>query len=243
MLSRFAIIVLPALSVCPGDASFRPTPATSRVTAGTMKLDPQDLEKIALDTLAFYNRNAEAFTQGTRDHDVTQNIDALLHAIETEPPYAILDFGCGPGRDLRTFRDLGHAPVGLEGSSRLAEIARANSGCEVWEQDFLKLDLPGHRFDGIFANAALFHVPSQELPRILLALHRTLRPGGILFSSNPHGHNEEGWSGGRYGTYYDLDTWRRCVSAAGFSELRHYYRPPGMPRDRQPWLATVWRAI
>ena len=37
----------------------------------------------------------------------------------------------------------------------------------MWEQNFLALQLPESRFDGIFANASLFHVPSQELPRVL----------------------------------------------------------------------------
>ena len=49
-------------------------------------------------------------------------------------------------------------------------MARAYSGCEVWQQDFLKLDLPDNYFDGVFANAALFPVPSQELPSLLLEL-------------------------------------------------------------------------
>jgi hypothetical protein len=35
------------------------------------------------------------------------------------------------------------------------------------QQDFLKLDLPDHHFDGVFANAAL-HVPARRLPRVLL---------------------------------------------------------------------------
>jgi SAM-dependent methyltransferase len=112
----------------------------------------------------------------------------------------------------------------LEGAAHFADMARAYSGCEVWQQDFLKLDLPDNYFDGVFANAALFHVPSQELPRVL-ELHASLKPGGVLFSSNPRGHNEEGWNGGRYGVYYDLHTWRRYVLAAGFDELSHYYRP------------------
>src|SRR5271156_4692346 len=47
-------------------------------------------------------------------------------------------------------------------------MARVHSGCQVWQQDFLELDLPDGYFDGIFANASLFHVPSQELPRVLL---------------------------------------------------------------------------
>jgi len=207
------------------------------------KLNPQELEKIANLTLEHYNRHAEEFWQGTRDHNVSQNIEALLQYIEGEPPFTILDLGCGPGRDLKVFSERGHIAVGLEGSGRLAAMARAHSGCKVWQRDFLKLDLPGSRFDGVFANAALFHVPGQELPRVLRELHTTLKPGGVLFSSNPHGHNEEGWHHGRYGAYYDLETWRRYMSVAGFAELTHYYRPPGVPREQQPWLAGVWRRL
>jgi SAM-dependent methyltransferase len=206
-----------------------------------MKLTPQDLKKIADLTLDHYNERAEEFWQGTRTHDVSQNIAALLQWIEGEPPFTILDFGCGPGRDLKVFAELGHIAVGLEGAAHFAAMARANSGCDVWQQDFLALDLPDDHFDGVFANAALFHVPSQELPRVLLQLHACLKPGGVLFSSNPRGRNEEGWNGGRYGAYHDLDAWRRYVSAAGFVELDHYYRPSGLPREKQPWLASVWR--
>ena len=206
-----------------------------------MKLSPQDLEKIASLTLDYYDQHAEEFWQGTRDHDVKQNIATLLQWIEGKPPFTILDFGCGPGRDLKVFSELGHIAVGLEGAEHFAVMARIYSGCEVWQQDFLKLDLPDSHFDGVYANASLFHVPSQELPRVLLELHTTLKPGGVLFSSNPRGDNEEGWSGGRYGAYHDLDTWRGYVSAAGFSGLDHYYRPAELPRGKQPWLASVWR--
>jgi SAM-dependent methyltransferase len=208
-----------------------------------MKLNPQDLEKIADLTLEHYNQRAEDFWEGTRDHNVSQNIEALLQTIEGSKPFAILDFGCGPGRDLKVFAELGHLAIGLEGAARFVEMARAYSGCVVWQQDFLKLDLPENHFDGVFANAALFHVPSQELPRVLLELHATLKPRGVVFTSNPHGHNEEGWNRGRYGAYHDLEAWRRYVSAAGFVELAHYYRPAGVPRERQPWLASVWRKV
>jgi hypothetical protein len=40
------------------------------------------------------------------------------------------------------------------------------------------MKLPESRFDGIFANASLFHVPSQELPRVLAGLSETLRSLG-----------------------------------------------------------------
>jgi SAM-dependent methyltransferase len=208
-----------------------------------MKLNPEDLRKISDLTLEYYNRDAEEFWEGTRDHDVSQNIEALLRYIEGEPPFTILDFGCGPGRDLKVFVELGHLAVGLEGAPRFAVMARVHSGCEVWQQDFLKLDLPDNHFDGVFANAALFHVPSQELPRVLRELYATLKPRGVVFAANPHGHNEEGWNHGRYGAYYNLETWRRYMLAAGFGELTHFYRPAGFPRKHQPWLASAWRRL
>ena len=63
----------------------------------------------------------------------------------------------------------------------------------------------------------------------------------MLFSSNPRGDNQEGWNNGRYGVYHDLESWRRYLTGAGFSEIEHYYRPAGLPREQQPWLASVWR--
>ena len=90
-------------------------------------------------------------------------------------------------------------------------MARRHSGCEVLEQSFLALDLPAEHFHGVFANAALFHVPSQELPRVLRELHATLKPRGVLFASNPRGEGQEGWSGERYGAYHDWETWRDLV--------------------------------
>jgi SAM-dependent methyltransferase len=206
-------------------------------------LNPKQVNKISSLTLRYYNETAEGFWEGTRDHDVSQNRNALLEHLGGKGPYRILDFGCGPGRDLKAFRELGHTPIGLDGSERFVEFARNHTGCEVWLQDFLRLQLPADHFDGIFANAALFHVPSQELPRVLKELWTSLKESGVLFSSNPRGNNEEGWSGDRYGVYYSLARWRELVASAGFSEITHYYRPPGVPRAQQPWLASIWRKI
>jgi hypothetical protein len=76
---------------------------------------------------------------------------------------------------------------------------------------------------------------------VLEELWTALNPDGVLFSSNPRGENHEGWNGERYGVYYDWQRWSEIVSAAGFTEIIHYYRPPGVPREQQPWLASLWR--
>lgn len=206
-------------------------------------LSDAELHSIIRKTLQHYEQNASCFCDGTKHHDVSQNIYSLLSHISGSAPFNILDFGCGPGRDLIQFAALGHKAVGLDGSSAFVAMARECSGCDVLHQDFLALDLPSAHFDGIFANASLFHVPRQELPRVLQELWEALKPGGVLFTSNPRGNNEEGWSGNRYGCFHDLDQWRSYVTEAGFQELRHYYRPQGKPREQQPWLATLFRKL
>ena len=203
--------------------------------------NPQELRRLSEITIGHYDNVADDYWYVTRNHDVSQNYEAFLEAIEGKPPFDILDLGCGPGRDLQYFNSMGHAVIGLDGSEALVSLARLNSGCEVLQQNFLAMNLPKCRFDGVFANASLFHVPSQELPRILLEVSNTLKSRGVLFCSNPRGNNEEGLGGSRYSCFFDLDTWRGYVVDAGFIEVRHYFRPTGLPRDRQPWLATVWR--
>lgn len=209
-----------------------------------MKLNDKFLsEETSSRTVAHYEANAAGFRDGTLDHDVSQNVAALLDNIHAEPPFDILDIGCGPGRDLKTFRDMGHCAIGLDGSQTFVEMAKQYSGCEVWLQDFLELDLPTDHFDGIFANAVLFHVPIAKLARVLSTLHEALKIGGVLFTSNPRGDNREVWNGERFGAYCDFSQWQHYLTTARFVEIGHYYRPPGLPRAQQPWLASIWRRV
>jgi SAM-dependent methyltransferase len=205
-------------------------------------LNPKELNKIETSTLGHYNANAASFWEGTKDHDVSQNRAAFLGACVQKKPLDILDFGCGPGRDLKYFKDLGHQAIGLDGCQEFARLAHQYTGCQILQQTFLDLKLPEASFDGVFANASLFHVPSQELPRVLQQLHKTLRTGGILFTSNPRG-NGEGWKGQRYGNYMELETSKSFLETAGFKILDHYYRPSNKPPAEQLWLAIVSQKV
>jgi pterin-4a-carbinolamine dehydratase len=98
---------------------------------GPIRVDIEQSHRISELTIAHYDRLAEAYWDGTREHDVSQNYAALLDAIEGNPPYSILYLGCGPSRDLHHFRSLGHNAVGLDGSKEFVAMARSYSGCEV----------------------------------------------------------------------------------------------------------------
>lgn len=220
--------------------------------SGLSANDELDLHHVAERTLGHYEANAARFWEGTKDHDVRQNLSALLDAIASasaitseseQKSFRILDFGCGPGRDLETLRSLGHGPVGLEGCEAFVRMARAHSSCEVLHQSFFSLELPELSFDGVFANASLFHVPRTRLSSVLTALHRSLVPGGVLFASNPRSfdRDHEGFHGDRYGTYLTVDTWQKTFEAAGFRIERSFLRPAGRPEHEQPWCAIVGR--
>ena len=224
-------------------SALRRTVHALRLMPSEINLEPHELLEISATTIGHYDNSAQSFWQGTKDHDVSQNRSALLRHIEGNPPFRILDLGCGPGRDLIAFRDAGHEPAGLDGAASFCRMARELSGCSILHQNMLALDLPAGCFDGVFANAVLFHVPTQEVPRVLGSLYASLKPRGVLFASNPLGDDQEGWSGDRYGAYHSYEHWRQLVTAAGFEELEHYYRPSGKPRAEQPWLATVYRKI
>lgn len=207
-----------------------------------MDQNNKELSEIEEVTLSHYDVNADSFWEGTQNHDVSQNYEAFLAPFTVDKRLDILDFGCGPGRDVQYFKTLRHRPIGLDGSHKFCKMARLHTQCKILHQQFLNLDLPEQAFDGVFANASLFHVPSQELPRVLLQLNATLRLGGILFISNPRG-NQEGWHGQRYGHYMQLQHSQTYLEQAGFELINHYYRPAGKPIAEQPWLAIVSRKV
>ncbi len=202
------------------------------------EIDFNQLDEIERITISHYEENAESFYLGTKDHDVSQNINAFLSVFPKGKKLDILELGCGPGRDLCVFKSMGHRTTGLDGCEKFCKMAKKQSGCKVLNQQFLKLDLKDNSYDGIFANASLFHVPSKELIRVLGELRSSLRNNGILFSSNPRGV-KEGWYGKRFVNYMEFESSQRYLKNSGFKILNHYYRPEGKPRNEQPWLAIV----
>lgn len=142
---------------------------------GVMSLTAMEISRL---TLAAYDAMAEAYEQETASRDRAPDHALFFRHLPKGRRLDLLDVGCGPGRDLGRFRALGHRAVGLDGSGRFVERARAASGCEVWHQDLLALTLPAGGFDGVFASASLFHVPPEQLPGVLTKLRDALREGG-----------------------------------------------------------------
>jgi SAM-dependent methyltransferase len=132
------------------------------------------------DSIAAYTAGAEAYA---RDHAGKRAAEVARFAAWLPVPSRVLDAGCGPGRDLARFAAHGHDPVGVELNPAFLVAARRHA--PVVELDLRELPGPFGEgsIDGIWADAALVHLPVSEAEAVLTAFARLLRPGGRLFVS------------------------------------------------------------
>lgn len=141
-------------------------------------------------TVAVYDSVAEQYDKETRDRGPSELRDRFIHML---PQGAmVLDAGCGPGRDAVFFSGKGFSVTGIDISDNLLEIARRKDPTvRFLHMDLRNMDFPDNMFDGIWACASLVHLKRDEIPVVLTAFHRILKPGGILFLLMIEGKKEQ----------------------------------------------------
>lgn len=196
-------------------------------------------------TLAHYGAHASLYADLLADHDSTPARQRFLTAIGRHGA-RVLDLGCGAGRDMAGFRDAGCTVTGVDGAAPLADLARQATNLPVHVIDLLSTapaPWPDASFDGIWAHHLFFHLPSTALPFILGRVRSWLRPGGCFYACDPTGDGMEGVADdGRYLAFRRPQVWKAAVRTAGFTLIDEWRRPEALPRRRQNWLATLWRA-
>lgn len=138
-------------------------------------------------TLAFYEGNAHKFFNGTVHLNMTVLYTPFLTYMP--PAAAILDAGCGSGRDTRYFAERGYKVTAFDYSPALVRLASKLTGQEVLRQSFQELDFR-NRFNGVWACSSLIHVPQKELRDVLSRLGRSLKVDGVLYASFRYGTGE-----------------------------------------------------
>jgi len=96
----------------------------------------------------------------------------------------VLDLGCGAGVPMTRALAVGRRVTGVDLSVRQIELARQNVPEATFvHADMTTLDLPAASLDAVVAFYSLTHVPIGEMPALLGAIHRWLRPGGLFLGS------------------------------------------------------------
>lgn len=143
-------------------------------------------------TLDFYQRNAKEFFSQTINVDMQNVYQPFLENLP-KGKQAILDVGCGSGRDSVFFANQGFDVTAIDGSQNLIDLAKETDNRVNWQcMTFEEIDAQNwqNHFTGIWACASLLHVPFDDLPKILNDLLSCLRPTGILYASFKYGNGE-----------------------------------------------------
>jgi SAM-dependent methyltransferase len=165
-------------------------------------------------TKRYYDENARAYAANVALADLSDLWNAFAYLLPTGG--VVLDVGCGGGRDLKALTSRGLHAMGLDYSSAMAEVARVESDRPVVVGDLRSFDFGTGRFDGVWAVAALLHVPRHEIPGLLRRVYLGLRVPGVFLTSMQSGRGIETSADGRLFELYLPDQWQELLQCAGF---------------------------
>ena len=146
-------------------------------------------------TLAYYAENADDFAKDTLRVDFSATRERFLSRLE--PGAAILDLGCGAGRDAKAFLERGFRVTAVDGSPELCALASAYLGIPVRRQLFQDLT-DQNAYDGIWACASILHLTRDDLTDVFRRIITALKPEGIIYTSFKYGTFEGIRSGRRF---------------------------------------------
>lgn len=129
---------------------------------------------------AIYGRHAAAFDAATALDELPDEFHSLLESfVEALPGPAVLDAGCGPGRDVAYFARHDLDPVGVDIAPGMIEYARSHRPGQYMVMDIRRLGFHADRFDGVWCPASIFFMPTDEMVTAVTEFARVLRPGGV----------------------------------------------------------------
>ena len=191
------------------------------------------------ETIQYYNRHAEEFCAGTFSADMSRSRDRFLAYLQ--PGSAILDAGCGSGRDTLAFLSAGYQVDAFDASDEICRIASQKTGITVRKQRFEKLE-GQELYDGIWACASLLHVAAADLPDVLVRLYRLLKKQGIMYVSFKLGDGER-QKDGRYFNDMREEILCRLLCDAGFT-VKETFITQDVRENRQDeaWVNVIAEA-
>jgi SAM-dependent methyltransferase len=128
----------------------------------------------------YYDDSHPSYIQEVQDVDLSFIYNQFLHLVKKNG--TILDAGCGSGRDMLNFKNMGYLVSGFDSSIKMVQSALAYSGCPVSHTSFEMLNYDDE-FDAIWACASLLHVERKNLTKVFALLHKALHKEGVLYCS------------------------------------------------------------
>ena len=189
------------------------------------------------ETLDFYEQNAQSFIDGTVNVDMSAFYSRFLEHLPSGA--AILDLGCGSGRDSRFFSGMGYRVAAIDGSPELCRRAEELTGLPIRCLLFENLDYD-REFDGVWASAALLHVEKEKMGAVLDRVAAALKPGGILYASYKYGSAQRKDDNGRFfSDYTEADLPVLFPEGGQLSSIGWWITQDERPERRHEWWLNL----
>lgn len=167
-----------------------------------------------------YSRVASEFDERTRLEELPDSFRELLDAfVASLKGPAVLDAGCGPGRDAAYFAERGLDPVGVDRARGMVQYAREHRPGRFLRMDLRRLGFATNSFDGVWCPASVFFVPFDGMAAVLAEFERVLRPDGVArvgFKIGDGRVEVEKWDTETVEYRLSVDRAREMVVSAGF---------------------------
>ena len=189
-------------------------------------------------TLAWYQREAERYTESF-GYAPSRHLDCFLDRLH--PGGRVLELGCGGGRDSARIAERGFDLDATDGTAAMAAKTRERFAIPARVMRFDELEARD-AFDAVWAHACLIHVARTDLPGVLAAIHRALRPGGWHFANFKLGEGEARDPLGRL-TNFPNEAWLEdAYRRAHFTIIEiERYRGEGADGVVRDWYALTLR--
>ncbi|EJN04016.1 methyltransferase family protein [Phyllobacterium sp. YR531] len=186
-------------------------------------------------TLRFYSEEAEAYANRNDDRSY-EHLDLFLARLT--PGCSILELGCGGGDDSAYMLARGFDVTPTDGSPELAYQAQKRLGVPA---EVLKFDQIVYRnkFDAVWANACLLHIPRSDLKTVLKRIERSLKIDGLFYASYKAGKQE---GRDKFGRYYNYPTvaWLKQTYGPTWRSLEiNTVMGSGYDNEPTEWLHVV----
>ncbi|MFA5853715.1 MAG: class I SAM-dependent methyltransferase [Patescibacteria group bacterium] len=140
------------------------------------------------ETIAAYDAYPDRFDQEFEQHMLRHNSEHIRRFLAALRGPRVLDLGSGPGNHAAAFVHAGCDVLCGDLSVAMIEQCR-KKGLEAEVLDLETFEL-GRRFNGVWANACLLHLPKKQIPGVLDRIRRHLEPTGVFACGVKEGEGE-----------------------------------------------------
>ncbi|KTF16986.1 class I SAM-dependent methyltransferase [Pseudoalteromonas sp. H105] len=192
-------------------------------------------------SIDYYNQHSAAFIASSVNVDMSPLYDEFLPLLPAHA--AILDAGCGTGRDAQHFIQSGFTVTAIDASQALVEFASKHLGQPVIHKTFKEID-DMNAFDGIWCCASLLHVPKVELPQVFLKLQNALKPNGVLYVSFKYGTQERVHNGREFTDLNEDGLTALITQHTELKIIKQWQTIDQRPeRESEVWLNALIKAV